>query len=367
MKRKQEGRNLKSELEILKEIQTNKSFDYLLKLYYIHGVNPSDPDYFVLEDFGRNLKFYYGYDVQIRSLFIKEILKAVDAFHQLGYMHGDIKPENILISFTSNGSYKCKLCDFSRSIKIQPGSEFPRSSDGKLYFTKDWVCPEVYQAIKKEEKEEKRGNSIKVSVSASTKIDTFVVALVIDELCRNYIGRNDTNNNLLKLENYLKDRNEISSLSYCVRNNHQYKSIIEEMLSINPYQRKSISHYLNEIEIPPQKEDPFKETVLELLDKLCKQGEVTLSEILSFRQQIQNFETKLTTLNVDDMKGLLNEMRDEIITNHNQTLNENAINTIQRITEVESRLEVHQVQLLFLLELIYESILVRSFLNLSNF
>lgn len=240
VKRKQLRNHLGPEAKILQEIQNSSSFEYLIRCYDIHG-DVADPDYVVLEDFGQDLRAFYDRDVSIRSIFVKEILNALNAFHQLGYMHGDIKPDNILVS----PSLKCKLCDFDNSVKIQPGvvSLFPRTSDGKLRFSEHWVCREVYRAFTKEERRQKSKN--KVDLPASFEIDIFSVALVIDLLCRRHISPNETENNALYLTRYFEDVQELPSLSYCVRTNHPYSSYIQEMLSFDPKKRRSVHYYLD--------------------------------------------------------------------------------------------------------------------------
>lgn len=46
--------------------------------------------------------------------YIAEIILAVDSLHQLGYVHRDIKPQNILIDATGH----IKLADFGSAIRI---------------------------------------------------------------------------------------------------------------------------------------------------------------------------------------------------------------------------------------------------------
>jgi serine/threonine protein kinase len=51
-------------------------------------------------------------------VYMRQILQAVNYMHKKGYVHRDVKPENLLID-GSDGSLK--LIDFGLSIALKPG------------------------------------------------------------------------------------------------------------------------------------------------------------------------------------------------------------------------------------------------------
>jgi serine/threonine protein kinase len=59
-----------------------------------------------------------GYDF-VREL-ARQIVTAIRVLHELGIVHGDIKPPNILSVEGDDGSYMLYLCDFGLSF-VFPG------------------------------------------------------------------------------------------------------------------------------------------------------------------------------------------------------------------------------------------------------
>jgi len=99
-----------------------------------------------------------------------DIGQGLDAIHEAGIVHCDIKPENILIfenfatKFHETVPYVAKLADFGLSI-----SEVKESMDDGVYVTgmsTDWCAPEIRQGIK-------------LSTSQLIKADTFSYGLVL--------------------------------------------------------------------------------------------------------------------------------------------------------------------------------------------
>ncbi|KAK1062036.1 hypothetical protein LTR12_000486 [Friedmanniomyces endolithicus] len=99
-----------------------------------------------------------------------DIGQGLDAIHEAGIVHCDVKPENILIfenfatNFHETVPYIAKLADFGLSI-----SEVKESMDDGVYVTgmsTDWCAPEIRQGIK-------------LSTSQLVKADTFSYGLVL--------------------------------------------------------------------------------------------------------------------------------------------------------------------------------------------
>jgi len=101
--------------------------------------------YIILEYFrALNLKMQIGTDitglhVRIRKL-VEQLCMALEYMHELGWLHKDIKPENILF----NRSSELKLIDFSLSGKYSKG--IGKAFSGKLKViqgTRTYLAPEL--------------------------------------------------------------------------------------------------------------------------------------------------------------------------------------------------------------------------------
>ncbi|KAL8913129.1 MAG: hypothetical protein Q9171_002023 [Xanthocarpia ochracea] len=69
-----------------------------------------------------------------------DIINAVACLHANGIIHGDIKPENILMFRKANGEFYAKLCDFGFSILIPDENE---NSTIDLPKSTPWHAPEL--------------------------------------------------------------------------------------------------------------------------------------------------------------------------------------------------------------------------------
>lgn len=66
-----------------------------------------------------------------------EIVLAINGLHQYGFVHRDIKPDNLL--FTANGHMK--LADFGSCVKMDPVTQFVNCN--RAIGTPDYISPEV--------------------------------------------------------------------------------------------------------------------------------------------------------------------------------------------------------------------------------
>ena len=76
---------------------------------------------------------------QMAKFYVAEMVLAIESIHRLGYVHRDIKPDNILLD--KNGHLK--LGDFGSCLQMRPdGSVQSKTSVG----TPDYISPEILQA-----------------------------------------------------------------------------------------------------------------------------------------------------------------------------------------------------------------------------
>ncbi|KAI9258989.1 kinase-like domain-containing protein, partial [Phascolomyces articulosus] len=112
---------------------------------------------------------------QEARFYIAETIVAVDTLHQMGYIHRDIKPQNILIDHTGH----VKIADFGSCISIQNAKVnkfflyiyiyiYVKSPPKVAVGTCDYVAPEILQA--------QEGNTI-----YGTEVDWWSVGIVLYE------------------------------------------------------------------------------------------------------------------------------------------------------------------------------------------
>ena len=76
---------------------------------------------------------------QMAKFYVAEMVLAIESIHKLGYVHRDIKPDNILLDKDGH----LKLGDFGSCLQMRPdGSVQSKTSVG----TPDYISPEILQA-----------------------------------------------------------------------------------------------------------------------------------------------------------------------------------------------------------------------------
>eukprot|EP00116_Pleurobrachia_bachei_P013681 sb/3473943/ len=85
-------------------------------------------------------KFDDVFNEDMTRFYIAEIILALDSMHQLGYIHRDVKPDNILTD--ENGHIR--LADFGSCLKLgDKGLAHCNHAVG----TPDYIAPEILQAL----------------------------------------------------------------------------------------------------------------------------------------------------------------------------------------------------------------------------
>ncbi|KAG7249669.1 hypothetical protein CRUP_010352, partial [Coryphaenoides rupestris] len=81
------------------------------------------------------------FDESMAQFYLAELVEAIHSVHQLGYVHRDVKPENVLIDRTGH----IKLADFGSAAKLNSDKKVvaPTMAVG----TQDFLAPEVLMAM----------------------------------------------------------------------------------------------------------------------------------------------------------------------------------------------------------------------------
>ncbi|XP_012980912.1 myotonin-protein kinase isoform X4 [Mesocricetus auratus] len=107
----------------------DENYLYLVMEYYVGGDLLT-----LLSKFGERIP------AEMARFYLAEIVMAIDSVHRLGYVHRDIKPDNILLDRCGH----IRLADFGSCLKLQP--------DGMVRSlvavgTPDYLSPEILQAV----------------------------------------------------------------------------------------------------------------------------------------------------------------------------------------------------------------------------
>lgn len=107
----------------------DENYLYLVMEYYVGGDLLT-----LLSKFGERIP------AEMARFYLAEIVMAIDSVHQLGYVHRDIKPDNILLDRCGH----IRLADFGSCLKLRPdGTVRSLVAVG----TPDYLSPEILQAV----------------------------------------------------------------------------------------------------------------------------------------------------------------------------------------------------------------------------
>ncbi len=134
------------------ELKLNQEYFLLSRFNHPYIITPFDfglannkQPYFTMEYFdGKPInKIFKGYSTELLHIII-QVLHALDAIHNQGLIHCDLKPQNILVhlnqSKDTNQESRVKLLDFGFADTSTSFAQTPRGTLG-------YIAPEVYKGI----------------------------------------------------------------------------------------------------------------------------------------------------------------------------------------------------------------------------
>jgi len=77
---------------------------------------------------------------------LRQLTKGLAHLHNLGIVHRDIKPTNILIFVSDDGTELIKLADFNISKVLKSNKDFTNTNVTNPSGTSGWMAPEVYES-----------------------------------------------------------------------------------------------------------------------------------------------------------------------------------------------------------------------------
>ena len=103
-------------------------------------------------------------------IIIRSLVHSLRILHHAKIVHGDLKPDNILIKLTSTGVYTTKLIDFDDSYI----SGAPPEDHSQLVGTPEYYSPEMYEYITDED-------GIMSRKALTVKSDIFALGVIFSE------------------------------------------------------------------------------------------------------------------------------------------------------------------------------------------
>jgi hypothetical protein len=216
----------------------------------------------VLESGGPNLREFLRNEtlssvpMSQRIHVLEEVVEAVKFLHQLGVVHFDLKPENI-VCFSSSGRDKkarWKLIDFDSSCEDNSSS-----SSAHLWLSEEFMCPEIAGVVEslnrqKEQREQQDCNSpasappspadatyssSNLSIQINQKMDIWSLGLVAFFLFTNRSLWSDYSAAPVSCSMVAGVRQEEIQLILVRSLGHKEKSFVESCLRVDPSGRWS--------------------------------------------------------------------------------------------------------------------------------
>lgn len=254
---KEESYLLSSDIKIRDIVKEGEMYEYIQKLtkdnadkdkynglveMYGYSVN-SIPRYLVIEYFGHDLAYEFASTVEVRHIIFNNLLLALQHLHSCGVVHGNLNPNNILVSRQSH--YKVKFCDLGNARK--EGEVFP-STDDVFTTSPSWISPEIYHG--------------RPGVLKCTKaMDMFTIGLLgrlllVDEA----VMYNEESMVIFSdnLEKAMNDQGYLNSL-VVITSDEYLSRLMLSLVRLNPHERLNINDIIDEIRSIPSKRKQLEE------------------------------------------------------------------------------------------------------------
>lgn len=163
----------------------------------------------------------------------RSVCHSLGILHNLNIVHGDLKPDNILIKETSRDNYSGKLIDFDDSYF----SEEPPKDRECIVGTPEYYSPELADYITDED-DEIEGNTLTIAS------DVFTLGIIFTEY---FTGEKPITGTILPTWKAIEKGNPIS---FSKSIDPQIEELLRTMMSLKPIERpsvKKIQHMLKDI------------------------------------------------------------------------------------------------------------------------
>ena len=86
----------------------------------------------------------YGDDIplDLKVIFLADIIEGIEFLHNNGVMHGDVKPSNVLVDGSENDEFVVKLTDYA-CTPISKQQQFSHSTTLRQLITPGYMAPEL--------------------------------------------------------------------------------------------------------------------------------------------------------------------------------------------------------------------------------
>lgn len=166
--------------------------------------------------------------VQNKLLIIRTIVGSLKILHDLQIVHGDLKPDNILIKSISEKKYVAKLIDFDNSYF----SSNPPANSEDVIGTQEYYSPEMAKYI--------IGSDGIDAKDLTTKSDVYALGILF---CEYWSGKKPKTKSKYKYSWQQTIDSEIVELNSKIPS--ELERLIKDMMCLDPKKRPSLSEVIS--------------------------------------------------------------------------------------------------------------------------